>query len=229
MIVYSSDECILTFWWSSEEAQALNCYCWRCLARKSLVLELREDTKNEKAFIRFVLHTKAKITWTAFLSGYYLKMDNVLVNLDDAIAQLDDHHPDQEQQQPEQQQGQEDAVLAIGDVLASSYSPDPPTHPVVVVSQSRACNSSQLQDDEVLVDQAIEYLHWHALHTNNCPHLSSKKGRTNNCSCMSVFAKDVQAEFEDSVAPLTLATARFMTFFAKLERSQQQQYVMFWF
>jgi hypothetical protein len=138
----------------------------------------------------------------------------VTVNVDEAIALIDTAENEGSQQQQ---------------TLAPSLSAL--EHPILLLSSGQKSKSQVHrcvnQDDEVLVDHAIEYLHWHALNTPFCPHKSGEKTRFNKCQCMTVFAEDVNNTHE-SASPLTRATARFIAFFAKLERTVQQQWVMGW-
>jgi hypothetical protein len=99
----------------------------------------------------------------------------------------------------------------------------------MLVSISKATKNDKMQNNAVLIDDAITYLHGNLMHTKNCPHLSRKKGRTNQCSCMSNFIEDVSSSDDDSASQLTQATACFIVFFAKQSCQIQQQYVIFFY
>jgi hypothetical protein len=102
-----------------------------------------------------------------------------------------------------------------------------PPHPNVVYSNQS--NTDNLIDDGVLLKSAIVYLHWHSIHTTKCLHLCGKKGKTNQCNCLSAFAPAAGAANGVAPTPLTMATAWFLTFFSKQSQTTQQQYVMFWY
>jgi hypothetical protein len=152
-------------------------------------------------------------------------MDSILVNLDDVIASMDDAEAQQLIQNDQSIQQQDvvvDAVVPDEEVegareeepllTQAMVSTVAPPHPNVVYSNHS--NTQNLIDDGVLLESAIAYLHWHSIHTTKCPHLCGKKGKTNQCNCLSAFAPATGA---DGVAPtpLTMATARFLTFFSK--------------
>jgi hypothetical protein len=124
----------------------------------------------------------------------------------------------------------DDASLDESNTLALTASTEivAPPHPIVILSKAKGKSAYMEHNDEWLVDKAIIYLHLHALHTMNCPHISQKKGKYNKCSCMSLFDEEIH-EDDDSANPLTKATAQFMVYFAKLDCHCQQQYVMGWY
>jgi hypothetical protein len=173
-------------------------------------------------------------------------MDSPLfLNLDDAIAELDrieedaatnliqdeQHHNEQQQQQqqrnkvvdtyvPDEEQDIDEDNAAE---LPLTEVPEAPLHPIVLYSQSTG-NKTHINDD-VVIDSAIAYLHYHATYTKNCLQVAGKKGKTNSCTCMSVFA--INSNGTSSI--LTRSAARFIAFFVKQSRSTQQQYVMSWY
>jgi hypothetical protein len=144
-----------------------------------------------------------------------------LVNLDDAISAID------AVQQPIQNNTSvvQQSSVAVGNTNTESDNGDdyeevedplvahlalteplkPPPHPLSILSISKSSKTNP-PIDEVLIDDTIAFLHWHALHTRNCPALSQIKGKTNNCRCMLHFQENVHEE-DDSTTPLTLATA----------------------
>jgi hypothetical protein len=158
------------------------------------------------------------------------ELNNILLNLDDAVAAIDKE--EQQQQLIQQEQSiipnniDDDNVKDdIAAHLAGTVTPEALPHPILLVPSSCKVNITSHISDEVLIDKAIMYLHWHALHTMNCPHVSGKKGRNNQCNCMSYFTEDITCN-DDSTTPLILATSRFMVYFAKLHQKVQQQYSM---
>jgi hypothetical protein len=120
----------------------------------------------------------------------------------------------------------DDAVAAID--AQESVELDAPPHPIEQVSIAKASKNTLMLSDDVLIEDAITFLQWHAIHTTLCPHLSGKKGKTNKCSCMLHFKID-DTGGEGTPSAFTLATARFIVFFSKQPCTTQQQYVMFWY
>jgi hypothetical protein len=175
-------------------------------------------------------------------------MDGSLLNIDDAIAALNAvdpvQQPQQQQQEVEQQPSssndddtddEEEAVSNDDNAqLELSVASVAPEHPCDMYYRNMLLNKKRKPDEhvylsnEMLVDQGITYLHWHALYTKNCPHPSRKKGKFMSCSCMSYYQEDVTAD-DDSTTNLTMATALFIAHFAKQNKAAQQQYVMFSF
>jgi hypothetical protein len=101
-----------------------------------------------------------------------------------------------------------------------------PEHTHELLKRAKAINNTRQQDDKYLVDHTISYLHWHALHTSNCPSLRQMIGHTNSCSCMSHFSERVLETDDDRASPLTRVTARFIVYFSKLHKTEQQKHVM---
>jgi hypothetical protein len=154
-------------------------------------------------------------------------MDSFLVDLDAAVAHLNDTDPIQDKQLLP---ATNNVVVAAPeyDAIALTHIPEPLPHPNVVYSCSRTLRSS-LPTDEYLINLGVSYLHWHAEYTKRCPHLSQKKGKTNSCSCLSIFSVNKSDPDNPTASNLTHATAQFIAYFAKLDCPKQQMYVMNWY
>jgi hypothetical protein len=110
-------------------------------------------------------------------------------------------------------------------------SPPCPPHPSDVLRSDTKYNKSldrkqpkKTTPPDDLYDVAVAYLCHHAEYTIQCPSVDGRKDKSNDCSCFSLFKRDQSG----SLPVVTTAVARFMVFFAKLPKAQQQRYVVEW-
>ena len=82
--------------------------------------------------------------------------------------------------------------------------------------------SANLYTDDELVDIGVQFLQEQTL--LHCCCKSKLNGRNKKCECLTIFAEEDDAD----EYPLTRAVARFMVYFGKKKKSEQQMLVIEW-
>jgi hypothetical protein len=113
-------------------------------------------------------------------------------------------------------------------------------HPKERVARARQTKPTQLLDDDDLVEDAIVFLHENALLQTNCGSLSGRLGKL-RCSCWKTFlpegvvedgvpleTESAESADEYCATSVTVSVARYMVYFCKLEKQQQQAIVLEW-
>ena len=83
--------------------------------------------------------------------------------------------------------------------------------------------------DDVLFNQAVDFLQQLALDHPNCPHITGNTNRKKrSCTCLQLFLQIPSDDVTESASPVTTAVARHIVWFLKLKPDIQQAIILEW-